>query len=948
MLKKYFLVVSLLFLPLLFLAGCMQQGAQFGAPGGVSIQGKVAVPDADCVVSSCTNPQVSSGSEPAPEAKVSLMGENGNNLVTYTNQCGEYEVSGAQDSCYILYAKVKENMWVKQGIIPEGSSYNAGEANAYTTAQVIIYEVAKQLYPGQVKCSDIPGFVPTPELVQAVENALRECRDAQQDATVSRLASGIVRNLFGAPGGGVVPGGGTVIITGGGNGGGGTAAEETYRIEGYVWEDKNGNGVRDSDEGRPNVTVYLTGPVNQTTITDSDGKYVFDNLPAGNYTISIDPPEGYTSTPPPSSITLTLSANSSNNNFLLKAIPGSISGSVYLVGTTTGVNGVKVKLTGGGIARVDSTEPDGSFAFTSLTAGEDYTLKIVELPPGYESYTVSPTTRTVSNLPASGATDQVFYLIPPPKPDEPTYVISGYVFKDKAGGTKNVFDSGEGVNGVTVKLNPHLKGSIEWEVTTSGDGYYEFKNLPAGEYSVEIVNPPSGFYVKSPNPSWYNITLGSNVTGKNFQLAKIKPEPTYTISGKVIDKNTGNPVKDVPVKLFDISGNPAALLNTVLSNANGRYKFEDLPAGSYRVKVELPAGYVDSDPRKYEFNSLSSDQDNKNFLLIPEPTPTYFLKGAVTDPDGNPLSGVTVKLWQWNESGWSGSGQDSTNSNGRYKFENLLPGRYLVKVAPLPQAGYPVANPDKYDKTIVDRGFGNLDFVLQCSEDHPCCEEPVINKVILTPSCSCPQGYQPATRNAKNCCSTGNICTECEVKVEVYAENATEYQYKLYEGTILRDSSEWIGENTHTLSVSDICEPTEMTVMVYAKNDCSSEVAEYEKPVTFNGEECESCCEYYLHQSNANWQGGSGDWDVHVKGLIKGNNCGKSLEVIVKIYNENGELVTKASLGIFKPNPNSGGNISFNGTVDTSKKSKPQGWKCKIIVKDPDGICENLESSLDL
>ncbi len=216
--KNLVLLLGLL-LPLLFLAGCMQQGAQFGAPGGVSIQGKVAVPDADCVVSSCTNPQVSSGSEPAPEAKVSLMGENGNNLVTYTNQCGEYEVSGAQDSCYILYAKVKENMWVKQGIIPEGSSYNAGEANAYTTAQVIIYEVAKQLYPGQVKCSDIPGFVPTPELVQAVENVLKECRDAQQDATVSRLASGIVRNLFGAPGGGGVPGGGVTITVDGADGG---------------------------------------------------------------------------------------------------------------------------------------------------------------------------------------------------------------------------------------------------------------------------------------------------------------------------------------------------------------------------------------------------------------------------------------------------------------------------------------------------------------------------------------------------------------------------------------------------------------------------------------------------------------------------------------------------------------------------------------------------------
>jgi hypothetical protein len=250
--KYYLLVASLLLLLLLFLTGCLQQGAQFGSPGGVSIQGKVAVPDSNCVVSSCANPQVSSGNEPAPEVKVSLMGENGNNLVTYTNQCGEYEVSGAQDSCYILYAKVKENMWVKQGIIPEGSNYNAGEANAYTTAQVIIYEVAKQLYPDQVQCSDIPAFVPTPELIEAVENALKACRDAQQDATVAQLASAIVRNLFGAPGGGA-PGGG-VVVTGDGTDDEGSTGNEGNGDNGG--EDGNGGTTDNGSSGGDTYNYY--------------------------------------------------------------------------------------------------------------------------------------------------------------------------------------------------------------------------------------------------------------------------------------------------------------------------------------------------------------------------------------------------------------------------------------------------------------------------------------------------------------------------------------------------------------------------------------------------------------------------------------------------------------------------------------------------------------------
>ncbi|BER92483.1 collagen binding domain-containing protein [Atrimonas thermophila] len=688
--KYYLLVASLLLLLLLFLTGCLQQGAQFGSPGGVSIQGKVAVPDSNCVVSSCANPQVSSGNEPAPEVKVSLMGENGNNLVTYTNQCGEYEVSGAQDSCYILYAKVKENMWVKQGIIPEGSNYNAGEANAYTTAQVIIYEVAKQLYPDQVQCSDIPAFVPTPELIEAVENALKACRDAQQDATVAQLASAIVRNLFGAPGGGAPGGGGIVIVTGGGgNGGGGTTTEETYRIEGYVWEDENKNGSMDSGEGKPNVAVYLTGPVNRTTMTDSDGKYVFDNLPAGNYVISIDPPEGYTSTPPPNSITVTLNADSLNNNFLLQPIPGSISGSVYIEGTTTGVNGVTVKITGNETEKVDSTEPDGSFAFLGLTAGENYTLEVIGLPSEYNGYTVSPLTRVVSNLPPGGVTNQVFYLIPPEKP---LYSISGFVFEDKPGGTTGQYDSGlgEGVDGVTVKLRQGNKGgAIWWEYVTRNDGKYFFANLPAGQYYVEIDSNtlPYDMTIKAPNPPWYNFNLQGNVYDQNFWLVS-NPKCDLTISGRVIGEtcNGYEGQEGVKVKLWKQENGSYTFTKEVTTNANGYYTFTGLCKGIYKValvadKDGLINGYPVVNPKEH-IREVNNSVSGLNFKLECEETlpcqcikdielPKNYIKFKVSHPGNNTyfsytwVEGVPDDLQGYTE-GWCVDTQHSISPSKEY------------------------------------------------------------------------------------------------------------------------------------------------------------------------------------------------------------------------------------------------------------------------------------------
>jgi len=64
-----------------------------------------------------------------------------------------------------------------------------------------------------------------------------------------------------------------------------------------VWEDNNYNGIRDSGEaGIKGVTVKLldaNGKVLETTVTDSNGKYLFDNLNAGSYRIEVTEPSGY-------------------------------------------------------------------------------------------------------------------------------------------------------------------------------------------------------------------------------------------------------------------------------------------------------------------------------------------------------------------------------------------------------------------------------------------------------------------------------------------------------------------------------------------------------------------------------------------------------------------------------------------------------------------------------
>ena len=71
-------------------------------------------------------------------------------------------------------------------------------------------------------------------------------------------------------------------------------------ISGTVFQDDNGDGVQGAGEGGiAGVEIILTGtdifgnPVEITTFTDANGNYTFDNLVAGNYSVTQVQPEGF-------------------------------------------------------------------------------------------------------------------------------------------------------------------------------------------------------------------------------------------------------------------------------------------------------------------------------------------------------------------------------------------------------------------------------------------------------------------------------------------------------------------------------------------------------------------------------------------------------------------------------------------------------------------------------
>jgi len=142
---------------------------------------------------------------------VTLVGSNGDIISTTTDCSGAYTVNNAIDTLYILTAR-REKVVVKQAItVTPGTVNNVGEANLYTTAQVLLYEKAIKLYPGNVSIADAQNFVPTNELLNTMKGIYAECEDVTCSQCLDTLLYRLVRQLFGSP---TVSGeiGGIVII----------------------------------------------------------------------------------------------------------------------------------------------------------------------------------------------------------------------------------------------------------------------------------------------------------------------------------------------------------------------------------------------------------------------------------------------------------------------------------------------------------------------------------------------------------------------------------------------------------------------------------------------------------------------------------------------------------------------------------------------------------------
>jgi len=290
--------------------------------------------------------------------------------------------------------------------------------------------------------------------------------------------------------------------------------------------------------------------------------------------------------------------------------------------------------------------------------------------------------------------------------------ISGVVYLDH--NLNNSQDSNDtgigGVNLTLLRLEGNQYVSTGLTTLTDAQGRYKFDDLDIGTYRV-VETQPSGFRSVGATPgkvagqtrgvvTTVDVLSGVNLLGGEDSVRNDFAEYLpVSIAGRVHVSDTGDcsnhdlnlPLAGVTIHLLDASGN---IIDTVITGADGRYKFDDLRPGTYGVREIQPLDYFNGGTFVGSAGGTKGDDlitnvvltsgidaVNYDFCEIPHAGISGYVyvdmnDNGIKDPNEAPIGGVTLMLKDAN--GVPTGATTTTNASGYYEFTGLRPGTYGV------------------------------------------------------------------------------------------------------------------------------------------------------------------------------------------------------------------------------------------------------------------------------
>lgn len=223
------------------------------------------------------------------------------------------------------------------------------------------------------------------------------------------------------------------------------------------------------------------------------------------------------------------------------------------------------------------------------------------------------------------------------------------------------------------------------------------------------------------------LTATQTVGGPQRDAQGQTPAPTGTgvMAGTVTMAGSGQPVEGVRVTL---SGAELRGSRSAMTNDDGQFVFDKLPAGTYTVRGvrtgHIAGTYGQKQPGKPGTAIvLAAGQQLKDVTF--EIAKGGVISGSVLDEKNRPSIGTPVRVMRWTiqsgERTLATAGTGTTDDRGLYRIYNLSPGEYVVSAVPRNTAAEVLTSADMLNQAraeeLAARGLVTGNFVMNVNID---------------------------------------------------------------------------------------------------------------------------------------------------------------------------------------------------------------------------------------
>ena len=253
--------------------------------------------------------------------------------------------------------------------------------------------------------------------------------------------------------------------------------------------------------------------------------------------------------------------------------------------------------------------------------------------------------------------------------------------------------------------------------TTDVEGNYRISNVAAGNYFVYPLTP--GLVEKAQSKRLLTIAAGESISSFDFTLA-----PGGVITGRITNVD-GQPLIEEQVNVMPVDVSPQFMPNDFSkTDDRGIYRAFGLRPGKYRVSVGQPMrglpGFTPkqmysqtfypsvTEIKKATVIEVTEASETRDVDIVAAPGfSTFTVSGRIIDGTGKAVPGIPLGVQQSEDGSTSSAvGGIATNSNGEFKLQDVIPGKYLLFIAPVENSDL---RGDPVSFEVIDRDLTGLE-----------------------------------------------------------------------------------------------------------------------------------------------------------------------------------------------------------------------------------------------